>query len=382
MNECATGEQPPVTKPIFDSLSPKNVALFFFLTICFFATARLGLWLHFVQPYATPVWLPGGCAIAVFILFGYRSWPAVLIGSFLGHVTALGPVRASFVAPVAVVLEGIAAAYLVNRFAHGVKAFDTVRDVIRFVLFTCILAPLIDAVLAFNTNFLVWHHSFADASLITFQWWLAHSIGVLVVAPFFVLLFRASHHPLHLPEVVELSTLLAGLIFLCLLVFGPLSANLNPFQVIRPYMGIPFLLWAAFRFCPLEAAGATFILFGSAIWGTMHGYGQFVSHNHAESLTLMDAFIGVTGIMTLVVAALVVQRRQIELKLLAVQSLLQEAVEGKNRDLELTAQALELEVAGHTRTKKILRDNQERLRLLAENHGKPQEVQIQRETVE
>jgi hypothetical protein len=166
------------------------------------------------------------------------------------------------------------------------------------------------------------------------------------------------------------------------MVFGPLSPTLNQTQIIRPYMSIPFLLWAAFRFCPLEAAGATFILFGSAIWGTMHGYGQFVSHNHAESLTLMDAFIGVTGIMTLVVAAVVVQRRRIELELLAVQSLLQAAVEGKNRDLELTAQALELEIAGHTRTKKILRDNQERLRLLAENQAKPQEVQIQRETVE
>jgi C4-dicarboxylate-specific signal transduction histidine kinase len=96
----------------------------------------------------------------------------------------------------------------------------------------------------------------------------------------------------------------------------------------------------------------------------------------------MDAFIGVTGIMTLVVAAVVVQRRQVELKLLAAQSVLQAAVEGKNHDLELTAQALELEVAGHARTRKILRDNQEQLRLLAENHGMAKEGKTQREKVE
>src|SRR5208283_4079030 len=105
-----------------------------------------------MQPYSRTIWLPAGCAIAAFILFGYRIWPALLVGSFLGHATALGLVRAAFEAPVAATLEGIVGAYLVNKFAHGVKAFDTSKDVIRFLFFTCICATAIDVPLTFNTN--------------------------------------------------------------------------------------------------------------------------------------------------------------------------------------------------------------------------------------
>jgi hypothetical protein len=137
-------------------------------------------------------------------------------------------------------------------------------------------------------------------------------------------------------------------------------------------MFTPFLVWAAFRFCPLEAAGATFILFVSAIWGTMHGYGQFVSNNHAISLTLLDTFVGVNGAMTLIVAAVVAQRRRSEVELLAVQSLLRAAVEAKNRELVMTVSALEEEVAVHEATRKSLRDNQERLRLRVQSQERAQ----------
>jgi len=194
-----------------------------------------------------------------------------------------------------------------------------------------------------------------------------------------ILLFRASHHRMDLREFGELTILLVGLIFVCLLVFSPLSLSLNGNQVIRVWLCVPFLIWAGFRFCPLEAAGTTLILFGSAVWGTLHGYGSFVSKNLTTSLILLDSFVGVIGTTTLVVAAMVVERRRIEGELLGTQILLQEAVEGKDRDLTVTVQALDVEVAGHARTRRLLRDSQERLRLLAEN-SKLQSVETQTQT--
>jgi integral membrane sensor domain MASE1 len=361
-----------VTKPTSDSLTLKNIALFSFLLICSFACSRLGTRLPFVLPYSRTVWLPAGFAIAAFILFGYRIWPAVLVGSFLGHATALGLVRASFEAPFAATLEGIVGAYLVNKYAHGTKAFDTSKDVVRFLFFTCICATAIDVPFTFYTNYFIRHHNFTDSCFMVLQWWLSHSIGVLVVAPFFILLIRGSHHPLDLPEVLELTTLIFGLILMSLLIFGPLSTTLNKAQIVSPYMFTPFLVWAAFRFCPLEAAGATFILFVSAIWGTMHGYGQFVSNNHAISLTLLDTFVGLNGATTLIVAAVVMQRRRNAVQLLAVQSLLHATVEAKNQELAMTVAALEQEVAAHALTWKSLRDHQEGLRLREENQERAQ----------
>jgi integral membrane sensor domain MASE1 len=189
----------------------------------------------------------------------------------------------------------------------------------------------------------------------------------LLVAPFLILLLGTSHHALDWSELRELTALLVGLIFVSLLVFGPLSASLNGSHVVQAWLCIPFLIWAGFRFCQLEAAGTTLILFGSAIWGTLHGYGSFVAKNLTTSLVLLDTFIGVIGTMTLVVAAMVVERRQIEGELLATHSLLREAVDRKERDLVVSVRALEVEITGHVHTKKALRDSQEQFRRLTEN---------------
>ncbi len=308
-----------------------------------------------------------------------------LLGSFLGHVTTIGWVTTSFVVPVGATLEGFAGAFLVNKFAHGAKAFDTAKDVLLFALFTCICAPSLNAAAALGSNYFREHASLMDSAVPVLTWWLAHSIGVLLVAPFLILLLRGSHHRMNLRESIELAILLLGLFFVCLLVFGPLSDTLNRTQVMRAWLCVPFLLWAAFRFCPLEAAGTTLILFGSAIWGTVHGYGTFASPNRQHSLILLDSFVGVIGTTTLVVAALVMERRRYETELLGWHTLLRASVDEKGQELADLVRALEVEVAGHSQTKMSLRDSQERLQLLAEN-GKRKEasrvVQTQREGME
>jgi integral membrane sensor domain MASE1 len=354
-----------LSKRLLNSGSSKDIALFAFLTLGYFIGARLGLRLALVQPFPTPIWVPAGGAMAAFIVFGYRFWPAVLVGSFLGHVTSLGLVSTSVFVPVGATVEGLAGAYLVNRFAHGVKAFDKAKDAILFAFFTCICAPAINAIVGIGIDYFGRHATLNDSVVIVLSWWLSHGIGALVVAPFLILLFGTAHHRLDLQEFGELVILLVGLIFICLIVFGPLSVSLNKNQIVRVWVCVPFLIWAAFRFCPLEAAGTTLILFGSAIWGTLHGYGSFVSKNITISLVLLDTFIGVIGTMTLVVAAMVVERRRFEEELLGMQSLLRAEVEGKRRELANTIEALDVELAGHARTKRSLRDNQEQLRVLA-----------------
>jgi PAS domain S-box-containing protein len=197
-------------------------------------------------------------------------------------------------------------------------------------------------------------------------WCLADGIGILVIAPFLILLFGRPHHPLSPREMLELTVLILGLLFTCFLVFGPLSATLNKSHFLGASMCIPFLIWVGFRFCQLEAAGVTLLLFGTAIWGTLNRVGYFVTPDLNFSLQMLDMFIGVIGTMTLAVAAVVAERREIETNLLGTHSLLQEAVAGKGRDLEVLVEALrvtEVERSGGDRARW---QNDERLRLLAE----------------
>src|SRR5262249_28712901 len=149
------------------------------------------------------------------------------------------------------------------NFANGAKAFERSGDVLRFVFFTCVCAPSIVATVGILVNYFGGRADLKHSALVVMSWWLSHAVGVLVIAPFVVMLFGSTHHRMDLAEFVELTALLIGLIVVCLLVFGPLSMTLNSNHVIRVWLCVPFLLWAAFRFCPLEAAGTAVILFGS-----------------------------------------------------------------------------------------------------------------------
>src|SRR5713101_1225314 len=88
------------------------------LLSAYFAAGKLGLMLAFVNASATAVWPPTGIALAVFLVLGYRIWPIILLGAFLVNITTSGSITASFMIAIGNTLEGLVAAYLVNRFAH------------------------------------------------------------------------------------------------------------------------------------------------------------------------------------------------------------------------------------------------------------------------
>ncbi len=358
-----------VFRKLLNALSFKNLALFAVMTLVYYSAGRVGLLVSFAHAFVTPIWVPSGVALAVLMLFGYRVWPLVFAASFIGHVATLGLANTPLIIPVGGTLEGLIGAYLVNRFAGGTKAFESAAAVFRLVFFGVMVAPAVNATLGVVRIFSGGVANLMSLRFLWLTWWLAHATGILLVTPFLILLVCGPHRTMTWRKSAELVLLLMGLFFVCLLVFGPLSRSLNKGGLVQVWMTIPFLIWAAFRFYQLEAAGTTIILFGSAIWGTVHGYGSFAGKNLMASLILLDTLIGVIGTMTLVVATMVTERKLAEEKLLATQRLLQAAVQHKERDLVVTVQALEMEAIGHVQTKKSLQAVHERLRRIEPSAG-------------
>src|ERR1700690_2590323 len=128
-----------VVKQAVKSLSLKYLALIAFLALVHLFVSHLNLKLSLVYPLVTPIWITAGIELAAMILYGYRVWPAIFVGSLLSHVSTLG---SSFLLPVGAPLEAVAGAYLINKFARGAKAFDTATGVFRFVFLGCICSPL------------------------------------------------------------------------------------------------------------------------------------------------------------------------------------------------------------------------------------------------
>src|SRR3989449_4694949 len=102
------------------------------LTGVYFLAGKFGLSLAFVHASASAVWPPTGIALAATLLLGCRVWPALFLGAFLVNVTTAGSVWTSLGIAGGNTLEGLLGAFLVRRFANGLRVFDRARDIFTF----------------------------------------------------------------------------------------------------------------------------------------------------------------------------------------------------------------------------------------------------------
>jgi PAS domain S-box-containing protein len=330
-----------------------------------FLAGQLGLRITDLHPPVSPIWPPTGVAIAALILLGYRIWPALLIAAFLICESASTPLKASIAISIGETVSVLTGAYLINKFARGIKVFDTAQGVFKFILFACVVSPAIAATICITYLYAAGFSQGPEKAIMWLTWGVGDGIGALLFAPFLILIFGSSHHRLSNREALELFVMLVGLIAVCLTVFGPLSSLVHQKQLLQEWVCIPFLVWAGFRFCQLEAAGTILLMFGLAIWGTFHGYGPFVSPDANLSLMILAAFVGVTGTATLAIAATLSERRHVQEGLLGLQSILHATVDGKTRDLSATIETLQAEVVERMVIENDLRESNARFEQLA-----------------
>lgn len=288
-----------------------KVATTVFLAILYFFAGKLGLSLALVNPSATAVWPPAGIALAAFLLFGEYVWPGILLSAFLVNISTSGFPLPSFAIAIGNTLEGLVGAYLVNRFTNGLQAFDHAQSIFKYGLVAGIIATAISANLGVTS--LLWSGLVTQTDYLTvwLTWWLGDAAAILVIAPFLIL--WASHPKLAwtAAQMLELIFLFLSLVLLTLVVFS----NLSPFGINNyplEFMLAPWIIWAAFRFGQRETATVTVVISAIAIWGTLQGFGPFARSNPNESLLLLQGFMGMVAITSLLMAALVSERHQIE----------------------------------------------------------------------
>lgn len=326
--------------------SSRDVFRLLLLATAYFAAGKMGLRLAFVNSSATAVWPATGIALAGLLIWGYRMWPGILLGAFLVNVTTTGTVATSVGIAVGNTLEGLVGSWLVNRFAGGRKAFQRAQDVFRFAVFV-LFATSLAATAGATTLSLGSLARWLDYPAIWLTWWMGDTGGALVVAPLLVLW---TARPRWNGRVVGEALAL----FLCLYVVGqtvfgeliPLGRNNYPLE----FLCLPLLIWAAFRLGPRGAALATLVLSAIAIRGTLSGFGPFAREAPNESLLLLQAFVGVSAVMTLALAALVMERKQHEeaLEVLAVS----DSLTGLANYRRLVA-ALQMEIERSERNKRV-----------------------------
>ncbi|HSG01877.1 MAG TPA: MASE1 domain-containing protein, partial [Vicinamibacterales bacterium] len=83
------------------------------LIVAYVLTGKLGLVFSYGHPASSLIWPPAGIALGAFIVYGYRVWPAVLVGAVLLYAATIGPSFAVMTMAAGNTVEGLVAAYLV-----------------------------------------------------------------------------------------------------------------------------------------------------------------------------------------------------------------------------------------------------------------------------
>lgn len=329
------------------------------IAIMYYAAAKLGMAVALPIPPGniTAVWFPSAIAWIAILGRGYNIslgiWSADFLAAIPSFLDGIHDPRQSLVicslCSLGGLLEACLGASSIRRFIPMAAPFASAKSVLKFVLIVAICTGL-NATMSLTILCL---SGFAEWTNYGFLWltlWTGNSISLLVFFPLLVVWQRVPRirwQPRKCLEALLLLSLLFGT--------GKL-AFLGNFPV--QYMMLPWLWWAAFGFGQHGATLAIVLVSSLALWGTVNGTSSFLRESLNESLILLQTFMGVVSVSTMLFSAILVERQQAEIGLKVANETLERRVEERTLALTKTNEILQVEIAEREQAELALRNSE------------------------
>ena len=318
---------------------PVQAVLF---AVAYFAFARGGL-LFAVQPDAiTAVWPASGLYLGVLLVTARSAWPAFVAAAFVADVAAnllAGNGLLSFGIAAVDASEGLLAAMVTLWVGGRPFTLGRVRQIVALALAGAGAANAVTALcgaalLSISAGEPLW-----QAWVL---WWTADGIGMLAVAPVICAAIAVPFAPRMSRQLVETLLLLAALAFCTFLVFSAAPGALGTAAVLPPALGVPFLLWLAWRSGPVAAAVGSLLLCAVAAVLTVAQRGPFAATNidQGQQLLSLQLFLGITVVTALALAAAVSERRAATQQLVQERQLLKELLTQNSAILDAAGEGI------------------------------------------
>ncbi len=243
--------------------------------ICHVST-EIGFAHKFPPHHISPLWPTTAILFSVLVVSPVRHWWAYTLAAYftsiINDVQAGFPVSARLFI-VAGASEILIAEIGVRRFAGGLRAFDSLRGLVAYVIVAVVVAPFTCAFIAAFAS---------DAANYWFYWrvwFLSEALAYLMLAPAILTWIanaRAIVQNASFARYVEACLIAVGLLAVCVRVFTWSTAGEGNVAALV-YLPLPFLLWAAVRFGPLGVTSALMLVAVVSISGAVRGRGPFVT---------------------------------------------------------------------------------------------------------
>jgi diguanylate cyclase (GGDEF)-like protein/PAS domain S-box-containing protein len=277
----------------------------------YFLVARGGTLLVADPEGLAAVWPASGVLLAALLASDTRHWRAIgiftLVAAAASTMVDGDPTPATAVAAAAAWGEGLIAAAIVTRVAHGRPSLSRLRDV----------AALIAAsVLASAAGALVGAAALSSEAGIALgptwvTWWSADAIGMLAIAPVAIALRESAGRRPSPRAIAEDIVLLAALAGVCLFVFGADPGVGGLRSALPAALVLPLLVFAATRFGAVTVSLGGLLVTIVAARMTIEEHGPFANAlaSTSDRLLGMRAFLAVAIGTSLAAVALASERR-------------------------------------------------------------------------
>jgi signal transduction histidine kinase len=278
------------------------------LAIVYHLAARLGLSMAYLQSNTSPVWPPTGIALAALLLLGRSRWPGVTLGVLLGSLLTGAPFSLALGMAAGNTLEAYLGAYALQRLVRFHHAMDRIQDVTGLAV-VGLLATMISATVGASTLRLTGLAPSSAFASIWLTWWIGDLLGALVVAPFILTWsnsrwrFPARERILEASLAFALLGTVTGYVFI-------FQTRTGVYHQALLYMIFPFTIWTAVRFGQRSGTTAVLGVSGMAIWATVAGLGPFSLYSKNDNLILLQTFLGVVSLTSLILAAATTERQR------------------------------------------------------------------------
>jgi PAS domain S-box-containing protein len=325
---------------LFKTPAPVHLALqCLALAAIYFLSAEAGLLLAFVQENATPAWPPTGIALAALLLRGKHLWPGVFLGAFVVNIFT----DASFLVALGIAggntLEAVVGAGVIGKLTGTNNPFASTKNAFISLLTILLVATPLSATVGTLSLFAGGLLDNTLYSSVWGIWWLGDATGAAVVAPLLIACWEQHRDAWSTLRKVEFAAMLVATVTLSQVIFkGGLADDYA--NAPLAFVVLPLLIWAAFRFEQLGSTTAIGLISIISISGTINGYGPFAHGSVNQSILFLQAFIGLIAISTLVLSAVIRDRRATEAALKAIQNGLTHRIEERTAALRESNHAL------------------------------------------
>ncbi len=360
-----------------ESISRSLSRKFWFQSFVFIVPYLLGMFfglkLQSLDRLALSVWPPAGIALGVTLLFRIRIKRllaiyllAISIFFFVFPILDIGNSNASMIIKLIPllyeILQTIFAIKFLDRFRFD-RRLNRINDIFKLIFLGAIVSTLIKPTLMISTVCLLREDRWSPlaclfsegnwSNTVSIFWniWLGNFTGILVFTPLILLLFPINQ--LLQEQFFSFQSItkkLQPLLLLCFTVFISyfiFFTKIDRYIANYPieYLPLPFIIWATLKFGQKTSILATFLVSTISILSNFYDSGPFIARTNTigEATLLLQTFMTVVTITTLILSATVSERQQAERNLKRLNHELEDRVIGRTAELVAMNQQLAIE---------------------------------------